>query len=197
MLVFGKESLVFLAVPKTGTTAIEAALAPGATIVVRDPPILKHCPLYRYRRFIEPFLMTAGPAPETFAVIRNPVDWLSSWYRYRTREELAGHPNSTRDISFDDFASEYAKGKPASFAAVGSQARFVTDAEGRIGVTHLFRYEDQARLIGFLERRLSQRLTLPRLNVSPAGEVRLSPEVEERLRRKCLAEFAVWEAASG
>ena len=40
MLVFWKENLVFLAVPKTGTTAIEGALAPRASMVLRDPPIL-------------------------------------------------------------------------------------------------------------------------------------------------------------
>jgi len=195
VLVFGKENLVFLAVPKTGTTAIEGALAPRATMVIRDPPILKHCPHYRYRRFIEPFLMTAGTAPQTMAVVRNPIDWLSSWYRYRSRDDLAGHANSTRDVSFDDFVSEYAKGKPAGFAAVGSQAKFLADAEGRIGVTHLFQYEDQPRLIGFLETRLRVTLTLPRLNVSPLREVRLSAEVEQRLRRKCAPEFAAWEAA--
>ena len=50
MLVFWKERLVFLAVPKTGTTALEGALAPKAALVFRDPPILKHTPLYRYRR---------------------------------------------------------------------------------------------------------------------------------------------------
>lgn len=195
MLVFPKENLVFLAVPKTGTTAIEGALAPRAGVVVRDPPILKHCPLYRYRRFIEPFLATAGTAPETLAVVRHPVDWLSSWYRYRTRDDLVGHPNSTRGVSFDDFVSEYAKGRPAPFAAVGSQAKFVSDAEGSPGVTHLFRYEAQYRLTAFIDSRLNMRLDLPRLNVSPRIDLTLSPDVEDRLRRKCAPEFAVWEAA--
>ena len=53
MLVFWKELLVFLAVPKTGTTALEGALAPNAALVFRDPPILKHTPLYRYRRLVD------------------------------------------------------------------------------------------------------------------------------------------------
>ena len=42
MLVFWKENLVFLAVPKTGTTAIEGALSPYAAMVLRDPPQIKH-----------------------------------------------------------------------------------------------------------------------------------------------------------
>ena len=37
--------IIFLTVPKTGTTAIEGALAPHAAIVLREPPQIKHAPL--------------------------------------------------------------------------------------------------------------------------------------------------------
>ena len=198
MLVFWDERLVFLAVPKTGTTALEGALAPRATMVVRAPPHLKHSPLYRYRRFIAPFLEKAGGQQmETLAVIREPVDWLSSWFRYRSRDALVGHPNSTRDVEFDAFVEAYCKGKPPAFANVGSQARFVLDDSGARAVDHLFRYEDQPRLIAFLEARLGTAIELPRLNVSPAFRTTLSPGVEEKLRRKRPEEFAVWEMAGG
>jgi hypothetical protein len=196
VLVFWKERLVFLAVPKTGTTALEGALAPRASMVLREPPILKHAPIYRYRRFVEPLFAVAGADPlETMAVIRDPVDWLSSWYRYRHRDDLKGHPNSTQGISFDDFVIEYTKGKPAAFAAVGSQAKFVQGPDDDVQVTYLFRYEQQDRLIGFLEQRLAVRLDLPRLNISPRIDVTLSANILDRLKRKCPAEFAVWDAA--
>ncbi|WP_394153139.1 gamma-glutamyl kinase [Loktanella salsilacus] len=196
MLVFWKENLVFLAVPKTGTTAIEGALASKAAMVLRDPPTIKHAPIYRYRRFLKPFFVQAGgKEPETMAVVRDPIDWLGSWYRYRARADLDGHPNSTKNVSFDDFVLEYVKGKPEPFANVGSQAKFVCDGDGQIAVDHLFAYEDQDRLIGFLERRLDLTLTLPRLNVSPARTAVLSPAVEAKLRDKRAAEFAVWQAA--
>ncbi len=196
MLVFWKERLVLLAVPKTGTTAIEGALAPRASLVLRDPPTIKHVPIYRYRRFLEPMFAQAGGTDfDTVAVIRHPVDWLSSWYRYRRRDDLKGHPNSTQGISFDDFVLEYTKGKPAAFAAVGSQAKFVQDPDGAVAVTHLFRYEDQSQLIDFLRDRLSVKLDLPRLNVSPRMDVTLSPDIADRFRQKCPAEFAVWDAA--
>lgn len=199
MLVFWKERLVLLAVPKTGTTALEGVLAPRAAMVMRDPPTLKHAPLYRYRRFVEPLLAAAGGEGfETVAVVREPVAWLSSWYRYRHREDLAGHPNSTRGVSFDDFVREYAKGKPAPFAALGSQARFVCDAEGRVGVTHLFRHEEPDRLMAFLETRLGPiGREVPRMNVSPVMEVALSPDTRAHLERKCPDEFSVWNQAGG
>ena len=37
MLVFAKEKLVLLALPKTGTTAIEEALAARADVALRNP----------------------------------------------------------------------------------------------------------------------------------------------------------------
>jgi len=198
LLVFWKERLVFLAVPKTGTTALEGALASRASLVLRDPPILKHAPVYRYRRFMLPFLdLAGGPPMETLAVVREPVDWLGSWYRYRLRDDLAGHPNSTRGISFDSFVTEFMKGKPADFAAIGSQSKFLLTPDGTIGVDHLFRYEAQDRLIGFLEDRLATKITLPRLNVSPSATLTLTPAVESKLRQKCAAEFAIWDAAGG
>ena len=54
MLVFFEERLAFLSVPKTGTTAYETALAPRADMVISEPPMLKHAPVYRYNRFIRP-----------------------------------------------------------------------------------------------------------------------------------------------
>lgn len=196
MLVFWKERLVILSVPKTGTTALEGTLAPRASFVLRDPPILKHAPLYRYRRLVEPFLMKAGEVDlETLAVVRNPVDWLGSWFRYRHRDDLDGHPNSTKGITFDAFVEEYCKGKPAAYANVGSQAKFVSGHDKFKGVTHLFRYENQPLLLAFLAARFGTEITLPRLNVSPEMTVTLSPGVEAKLRRKHPAEFETWEAA--
>jgi len=194
MLVFWKENLVFLAVPKTGTTAIEGALAPRASMVLRDPPILKHSACYRYNRFLKPYFVQAGgQTPELFAVVRNPIDWLSSWYRYRYRDDLVGHENSTRNVNFDDFVLEYCKGKPASFANVGSQAKFLIVGEGELGVDHLFRYEAQDKMIAFLEKRLDMTIELKRLNVSPTVPLTLSADVEAKFRKKCAAEFDVWE----
>lgn len=195
MLIFWKEKLVILAVPKTGTTAIEGALAPRAAMVLRDPPDIKHAPIYRYRRFLRPLFVQTGQDPETLAVVRHPIDWLGSWYRYRGRADLDGKPNSTKGMSFDDFVLDYIKGKPEPRANVGSQAKFVCDADGQIAVDHLFRYEDQPRLIAFLEQRLNVTLNLPRLNVSPPGDTQLSPAVAEKLRDRRAAEFAVWDAA--
>jgi hypothetical protein len=195
MLVFFKERLAFLSVPKTGTTAYQTALAGRADMVISDPPLLKHAPVYRYNRFIRPmFLNVCDAEMELMAVMRDPVSWLSSWYRYRQRPFMKDKPNNTFGISFDEFVLAYMKGKRPGFAEVGSQLKFLERQPNGTGITHLFRYEDQPRLQKFLEDRLNVKLSLAQENVSPAMEVTLSPDTEERFRRKFAEEFALYDS---
>lgn len=196
MLVFWKQRLVMLAVPKTGTSAYEAALGPHAAMVVNDPPELKHAPVYRYNRFFRPmFEKVGGDDLELLAVVREPISWLGSWYRYRQRGFLEGKPTSTRGMTFDDFCRAYAAGDQPPFANVGSQAKFVEPRPNGVAVTHLYKYENQSGLIAFLEERLGLSIDLPRENVSPRRDTDLSDATEALLRRKCAEDFAVWESA--
>ena len=195
MLVFVKERLVFLSVPKTGSTAYQSALAGRADMVVSDPPELKHAPLYRYDRFFRPiFEKVCAAQMETVAVMREPVSWLGSWYRYRKRPFMRGRPNSTHDVSFDEFVQAYLRGERPGFANVGSQAKFLEPRPNGTAITHLFRYEDPDRLNAFLEKRLGVGLILDRENVSPEMNLSLSPQTENKYRRKCADEFALYDS---
>ena len=195
MLVFFKERLAFLSVPKTGTTAYETALAPRADMVISEPPMLKHAPVYRYNRFIRPmFLKVFDAELELMAVMREPISWLGSWYRYRRRPFMQGKPNATFDVTFDEFILAYMKGKKPGFADVGSQLNFMAAQPNGTGITHYFRYEDQPRLQQFLSDRLGVTLDLKRENVSPEMELTLSPDIEERFRRKFEDEFALYDS---
>lgn len=195
MLVFFKERLAFLSMPKTGTTAYQTALAPRADLVINDPPLLKHAPVYRYNRFIRPmFLNVCDAEMELMAVMREPVSWLSSWYRFRQRPFMKDKPNSTHGISFDDFVLAYMKGKRPGFAEVGNQFKFLERQPNGTSITHLFRYDDQTRLKNFLEERLAVKLELGQENVSPAIKVALSADVEARLRRKFADDFDLYDS---
>lgn len=195
MLVFFKERLAFLAMPKTGTTAYQTALATRADLVITDPPLLKHAPVYRYNRFIRPMFVNVCDAEmELMAVMREPVSWLSSWYRYRRRPFMKDKPNNTFDVSFDDFVLGYMKGKRPGFAEVGNQLKFLERQPNGTGITHLFRYEDQTRLKGFLEDRLNVKLDLGLENVSPEIDAPLAADVEMRFKRKFAADFELYES---
>ncbi|MGC3937196.1 gamma-glutamyl kinase [Roseobacter sp. EG26] len=195
MLVFYKPRLVFLSIPKTGTTAYEKAYSVVADHVISNPPALKHAPLYRYNRFIRPmYEKVCGTELQVMAVVREPISWLGSWYRYRQRPSMRGDPKATFDVSFDEFVMAYSKGKPPPFADVGSQARFLAPQANGTRVTYLFAYENQALIQAFLKDRVGVLPDIGRENTSPEMALSLSKEVEDRLRRKCAAEFELYDS---
>lgn len=194
MLVFWDQRLAFLATPKTGSTAIEAALEPLSALIVQRPPILKHTSVQRFHRFLGPYLEVAsGQAFSVAALMREPCDWLGSWYRYRQRDDVTDPNKSTRNVTFEEFVHAYCSDNPPEFAAVGSQAKFLKSRKDK-GVDHLFRYENIGQFVAFLEDRLGCEITLPRLNVSPASALDLSPTGESSLRQFAAQDFEMYNA---
>jgi len=198
MLVFWREKLVLLALPKTGTSALEAALRERADAVLENPPGLKHVPLFRYNRFLKPLFSVIEPDTkfETMALVREPISWLGSWYRYRRRDALIGDPNSTRSLTFDAFVEGYLADPRPGFAEVGSPRRFVSNGQGKVAVRHLFQYEQLDKAAAFLQERLGHSISLEQRNVSPNAHTELSAALEARVREELAPEFELWERAA-
>ncbi len=98
---------------------------------------------------------------------------------------------STKGLSFDAFVEGYLADPQPEFANVGSQGRFLVPERGP-GADRLFRYDDMASFVRFLEDRLDCEITLPRLSVSPPGATDLSPAIETRLRDAFGRDFALY-----
>ena len=197
MLVFFEKKMVIFAATKTGSTALHGALSPRASMTFRNPPAVKHASVQKYQRILKPTFEELG-APkdmETFALIRHPVEWLSSWFRYRCRDALIGKPNSTRDVSFNDFVLEYMKEQPRSFADVGSQSSFLTGIDSEIAIDHLYQYEAEDPYLKFLSDRLDMTIETKRRNVSPDFEVTLDPSIRKDLEALYRVDFDLWHIA--
>lgn len=191
MLVFYDQRLAFLATPKTGSTAIAAALESLASVSVQRPPLLKHTTVHRYRRFIGPYLEAASKDSFTLvALMRDPRDWLGSWFRFRQREETDPE-RSTAGMSFDGFVRAWCENPRPIFAEVGSQGKFLRPRQG-VGVDRLFRYEEIETFVQFLEDRLGCEIILPRLNVSPPGQTDLTPATEALLHQAAAEDFELY-----
>lgn len=196
MLVFWDQRLVFLATPKTGSTAIEAALDGLASIAVLRPAAAKHTDAARYLRHIGPYLRaSAGEAFTTVALMREPLDWLASWYRFRHGEDGPDADGAAQGLGFDRFVRDHMADPAPLHADVGSQAAFLTAPEG--AVDRIFAYEDIDRFVAFLEDRLDCGITLPRLNVSPEARLDIDDATVAGLRRHAAADYAMWERLRG
>jgi len=193
MMVFWEERLVYLAVPKTGSTAIESSFESQADIIFRNPPRLKHAKAGTMRNFRKLFSPLDPGDFELVAVMREPLDWLGSWYRYRSRKALDGHANSTKDVSFDDFLMASCENKPPAFAHIGSQHRFLC-ADGNTPLADaIFPYDRIDAAMAYLNFRLGTDHSIPKVNTSPVSVLDVSQEVLERVAGQRKKEILLYE----
>lgn len=205
MIFLHKARLVILSQPKTGTTALEAVLSPRASISVSKPPELKHMSYRGFMKFVAPLIEAQTGLDrsdyEVIAVMREPVDWLGSWYRYRTRDELKkpGNPRSvnfTGNMSFDDFVvdvcqperqqPQHARIKTPSWVALGGK-----DA---IGIDRLFPYKALDSFFDYIIERTGKPIETKTANVSPRMDLSLTAETLARLKLHFAFEFALYGA---
>lgn len=191
MLVFVKQKLAFLSVPKTGSTSYETALRPHADIIFTKR--YKHLTAGKFHNKLGPFLKkTMRLEPEVMAVMRDPVDQIRSWYKFRNPERMGDSTRSTGQMSFDEFVLDVIGDAPSETAMIGSQFGFLSIRDGTVPVHHLFAYERQPLIRGFLDDRFGQEITLKPRNISPDVDAPISPAVEQKLRAARPQEFDLY-----
>lgn len=163
MLISRRHGFVYLANPKTGTTAIEAAFRRHADFGSITTPAAKHI---SYKRFIKLF-PRFGRKLEIVACVRDPLDTLYSWYRYRQRENMTSTENRTNDLSFAAFVEHWSSKDPPPFAQVGTSAGFILDKDGNIPDITIFRYGGTPSLHDYLEQKVGEPVPNEEVNVSP------------------------------
>ena len=207
MIFLHKAKLVILSQPKTGTTALETALSARASIVVNKPPEMKHISYRGFMKFVAPMIETQCRLDradyEVVAVMREPVDWLGSWYRYRTRDELTkpGNPrrlNFTGNISFDDFVRDVCQptGSQPPHAQIKTPSWVALSGTGSVGVDRLFSYETLDAFYDFIADRTGNPIQTKTANVSPKMELTLQAPNRDRLRQHFAFDFDLHGALS-
>ncbi|MCC7424387.1 MAG: sulfotransferase family 2 domain-containing protein [Planctomycetaceae bacterium] len=170
MLISHSHRFVFIHVYKTGGTSISAALQPLCE------PLDAH-----------PFHLTAVEAIErlgpsvwrdylSFAVVRNPWDWivsLYSWLRDNAAHDLSGFVRELGFPGFVQWLDDFAGGDrqpPSQHGSWGDyrrpQTTWILDAGGRQIVDRVLRFERLAEDFAELQRDLGIVAWLDRLNTS-------------------------------
>lgn len=186
-MVMAHAGFVFLAMTKTGSTAVQRQLGQHAQLVARKPPGMKHMTARTFHRLMIPVLNHYGFPRESYelvSIVREPVDWTLSWWRYRARP-AAGH--SSAAMSFDEFTEQVVAGG----IKLGGPRRFVSSPQGEVLVERIYRYEHLDQAVSWMAGKLG-------VDTSPLDRVNVSPdrpaEVSERSRR-LLEEFFADDAA--
>jgi len=192
----------FLCAPKCASSSIEEAIAPFCNINFSGPGGLKHITARDYRSQILAYhhRVLANRPIEAFSIVREPVEWLFSWYRYRQRKDIMNpdhpfHRNYTGNMSFEAFVEAYlAEGKRPGFANVGNQARFHTLADGSVGVERIFDMGRLDRVAAYLSSKLNRPIELPLRNKAPEMAMELGDARQAMLRSAMAPDYALYES---
>ena len=201
MLLAPRYGFVFLAMTKTGSTSIETAFRPYSQMVQYRAPNIKHTRYAQFQRFLRPFLASKGFPRDSYEVVcvfREPMDWLSSWWRYRSREELADpshpkHRNYAGHVSFEQFAHAYMKGDEQFVG--GRPSEFVRPRRGQPKVDRIFRYDRLDLLVEFLCEKVGEEVEVGTEHMSPPRPFSLSEECERELREFFAPEYRIYKQA--
>lgn len=195
MLAMAHAGFVFLSMTKTGSTAIQRRFDAHAQLVVRKPPTMKHMRARTFEQRIAPTLEAYGFPRESYelvCLVREPVDWAASWWRYRARPGFEGKPRYTGGMAFEEFAEQILAGE----LNLGSSANFVSDLDGTVIVERIYRYEHLEDAAARMADRLGVDLPAPaRANASPARELDVSPRTRARLEEHYAADLEVYRSA--
>ena len=195
MMAVPESGFVFLSTTKTGSTAIENSFARYAQIVARRPVSLKHINVRGFNHGFAPILNNHGYPRNTYelvCVVREPVDWVASWWRYRSRPEAEGKDSFTGNVSFDEFAEQIVAGE----IDLGSLTNFVQRKDGRVGIDRMWRYENIDRMAEWMAERIG--IPTPPLrpaNVSPDRQTNVAPATRARLEEFYADHLAFYQSA--
>lgn len=191
---------IVLSMPKCASSSLQQALTPVCDVRFKDH--MKHVDFAFVQRWVLPMLAArrapAPFAPRVFCLMREPIDWLYSWYRYSWDE--AGRPLATGGAregypSFAAFLDAYFSPCPPRVGGVLRQTDFLRGADGAPGAIELIRFEDHARLLRMLEGMCGQALELKVTNRSrPRRDADFAGVDLAGLRRRLAAEYAVYDA---
>ncbi len=177
------KGLVFVCVPKCASTSIGHAIASDCDIHFSGPDRFKHLP---YRQFVKLGLPSIfrGEKFTSFCVMREPIDWCFSWYRYRSRDEAKelGPDRYTGDMTFDEFMCQVMDASVSRRPKLlGRQKYYFLMPDGSVGVDRIFDFRRLDILRDFLSETLGKEVCFSHLNASPEGDFKLSDGTRSRL----------------
>lgn len=191
----------FLSMPKCASSAIEAAIKPLCNINYLGHPLLKHINADHFDRYVRPLHAELLPQShiETFCLMREPLSWIESWYRYRSRKELSNpqhkaHKNYTGQITYNEFIHAFLLNRSIpSYAKLSNQIQFVLLNNNLIGVDRIFPMERMDLVSEYIAEKTGKNITIKPMNTSPEKQIVLADDLKEELMKYFEQDLKLYE----
>jgi hypothetical protein len=176
-------------VPKCASTSIESVVKKYSTIKFGGEPAIKHMSAQYFHDYVLPLHRKLMPTSslESFCMMREPLEWVNSWYRYRSREALSNpqhpnHANYTGNISFEGFVEALTSENPPAYADIKNQSYYIKLRDGRVGVDKIFPMERIEEVANYLSGMIDEEIEIPMKNVSPDRDKVLPTALYEKFK---------------
>ncbi len=167
MLIGVRKRFVFVANSKTASTSIVGALGGHAEIMRGGTPQNKHIHMRDALREYDFLFGQPDHAPDRFfrfGVMRDPIDWIQSWHRYRRGNKV--ERQLPEDMSFEDFWARKDWNIKRLNGQKNLQSDFFLDTNGQVLVDYIIPYQDIAPHFEKISTALGVKNPLPQRNVS-------------------------------
>lgn len=196
MLIGVKKRFLFIANSKTASTSIESALMNHAEIHRGGAPWRKHILMREALREYDFLFSQPGYRPDQFfkfGVMRDPVDWIYSWFRYRKGNTVADQ--LPPEMTFEQFWAKDDWNKWRASGVPRLQSDFFTYPRGWTIADYIIPYDEVDQHFPKICKHLGIKAALPRANVSAiSGSPHdLSPAILDDVRAFYQADYALME----
>ena len=196
MLIGLRHRFIFVANTKSASTAIERALEAYAELHHRGNPARKHITLARTLEEYADLFARPGMGAQTFfkfGVMREPMDWITSWFRYRKRKG-ARNPLPP-EMSFEEFWDRHDWNFTRADGQRNLQHRHFTAADGTVLADVIIPHHRLGEVFPEICAHLGVRAEPARRNVSrkPAETVNIPPRLRDELRTFYAEDYALFE----
>lgn len=188
MLISIKKRFIFIANTKTASTSLSKALRPYAEIERQGTPARKHASMAAVLDLYQFLFDLPALAPDTFfrfGVIRDPLEWIHSWFRYRQRAK-GGQPIA-KNITFEEFWRQ----RDWNIIKNGSpnlQSYRFTDKDFKPLVDYLIPYDQLAEHFQIICETMGIETNLEKLNTS--HRTSSTQDIDEGLRAEIVEFYA-------
>jgi len=194
MLIGVKHRFIFVANSKAASTSIERTLIEFSEINRTGSAERKHCKWQQAREEYGFLFDQPEFSPESFfrfGVIRDPLDWVVSWYNYRSGNKL-----SKNRVVEGDFEQFWKDDEPIR---QWNQASQFTDKDGLVRFDLLIPYPHLSSTFPLVCRRIGIPATdLPRLNPSKVERVapgEVSTQLANEIRQFYANDWSLYREA--
>ena len=148
-----------------------------------------------YQKFVLPLLKNHGAENfTTVAIVREPIEWFSSWYRYNSKPKFKIRNFFTGNISFEEYANSYCIQQDSKLFNFKKQSQIILNGQNKNLISHLFKYNAKNdKLVNFLEKKLERTIHLPHLNISPKILINLSEKTKKKLSNVLLDDYKLYK----